>query len=127
MLFEEWEKGTGLGDYDEYKDAERLYDAMDEGFRKEDLFKLRKAMRKEHFLNLCDLASDGRFIEQLHRTERLTSKEIFVDRMITTLRDECNIDVLKVYITYMAEKAKAEEAERIQGLWDDLKGEKPLS
>ena len=123
MLFEEWEKGTGLGDYDEYKMAEGLYNTMPENFTKDELYKLRKAVTKEHFEILATLVNSNNETVQYYRRrqERLTAKENFVDEMIRVLKEECNMDVLAVYATYMAEKAQKDEKERILGIWEDFR------
>ena len=122
MLFEEWEKGTGLDDYDEYRIAEDLYNTMPENFTKDELYKLREAVTKEHFEILATLVNSNNETIQHYRRrqERLTAKENFVDEMIRVLKEECNIDVLAVYATFMAEKAQKDEKERILGLWEDL-------
>lgn len=122
MLFEEWEKGTDLHDYDEYRIAEELYNTMPENFTKDELYKLREAVTKEHFEILATLVnSDNETIQYYRRRqERLTAKENFVDEMIRVLKEECKMDVLAVYASYMADKAQKDEKGRILGLWEDL-------
>ena len=122
MLFEEWEKGTDLHDYDEYKTAEDLYNTMPENFGKEELYNLRKAVTKEHFEILASLVNGNNETIRYYRSrqERLTAKENFTDEMIRVLKDECKIDVLAVYSSFMAEKAQKDEKERILGICEDL-------
>lgn len=125
MLFEEWEKGTDLHDYDEYKLAEDFYMTMPENFTKEELYNTRLSMTKEHFEILASLANSNNETIQFYRRkqERLTAKEDFCDEMIRVLKEECKIDVLAVYSSFMAEKAQKNEKERILGLWEELNGE----
>ena len=123
MLFEEWEKGTDLHDYDEYRIAEELYNTMPENFGKEELYKLRKAVTKEHFEILASLVNCNNETIQYYRRrqERLNAKESFTDEMIRVLKEDCKMDVLAVYSSFMAEKAQKDEKERILGIWEDLR------
>lgn len=126
MLFEEWEKGTDLHDYDEYKLAESLYNVMPNNFDKKKLYKLRLAMTKEHFAFLCSIASNGSKREEIlrERNEKLSAASMFLNEVINTLKTECKMNVIEIYTAHMVEKAKKAERERILGRWEVINGNK---
>lgn len=116
MLFEEWQEGTGLDDYEEYQLAERFYTAMSDSFEKKDLYILRCNMKKEHFKELCDKVLVGNdIIEEMNlRLNKLEQYKSAMDEINATLKKECNIDTYEVYIRFKAEKAKQEEEDRLR-------------
>ena len=125
MLFDEWEEGTGLHDYDEYKQAEAMYSVMPNSFDKKAMYKLRKAMTKEHFAWLCDIVELNSVVakERQNRLDKLSAIAVFMNDVLNTLKDECKMDVIAVYSAHMAEKAQKAERERILGKWEELKND----
>ena len=126
MLFEEWEEGTDLHVYDEYKLAESLYNVMPNNFDKKKLYKLRLAMTKDHFSFLCSLANFNATKEKLvlDRNEELSEKCRFTDRMIHVLKSECDTDVLNLYINHEMAKASFDKAKELNEKWKVLNGNK---
>lgn len=122
MLFEEWEEGTDLHDYDEYKLAESLYNVMPNNFDKKKLYKLRLAMTKDHFSFLCSLANFNATKEKLllDMNEELSEKCRFTDRMIQVLKSELDTDVLNLYINHEMAKASFEKAKELHEKWEEL-------
>ena len=118
MLFEEWTKGTGCANEEEYKLAEKLYSAMPENFQKKDLYDMRMAMNEDHFIALCKLV-EGNYdsLQKVQRQyEKLEARMWTINDMLQTLKDECKMDVIQVYAAHMAEKAQKAERERILGI-----------
>jgi len=122
MLFEEYEKGTGVHSSEEYDLANKLYSAMPEGFSKQKMFDLRNSMDADDFKALCELATKNqdRLDEERNRNEYLTKYAGFIKTMIATLKMECNINCLEVYTAHMADKAARAEKERIGNEWREL-------
>lgn len=122
MLFEEWEEGTGLHDFDEYKTAEELYGAMPNSFQKKDLYALRLAMSKEHFLVLCSIVTinNGALTRLTDDLTKMSKKYKFVMRMIETLKEECAVDVFYTYSQHEASKAQERKLEELNKQWEAM-------
>jgi hypothetical protein len=124
MLFEEWEEGTDLHDYDEYKLAEQLYNVMPNNFDKNKLYKLRLAMTKDHFSFLCSLASmnSARETYLRERNDKLAEKDRFVTDMIDTLNKEMSVDLIHKYILLKGNDALNAKVNELEKKWEELNG-----
>lgn len=126
MLYEEYEKGTGVHSSQEYDMANALYSAMPDTFTKQKMYDLRNSMDADDFKALCVLALNNHetLEEQEKKIFKLEQYKGFVDNVLTVLKDECKINAIEVYTAHMADKASRCEKERIEARWKELQ-EKP--
>ena len=126
MLYEEYEKGTGVHSSEEYDLANELYSAMPDSFSKQKMYDLRNSMDADDFKALCELAlkNQDKLESEQKRNDKLEKYMLFTKTMLDTLKTECNINCLEVYTAHMADKAARAEKERINAKWNEI-AEKP--
>ena len=123
MQFDEWEKGTGLNNREEFELAEKFYLAMPEGFSKQKLYDMRNSMDEQDFLYLCELVVDcDQMVKNAKDSyKRFMDKANFLDAMVDSLKTNGKIDCIATYAALESEKAKKREQELILGTWEELR------
>ena len=121
MLFEEYEKGTGVSSQEEYQLAEKFYTAMPEGFSKQKLFELRNAMDEQDFIYMCELVVDcnDRLAETRRSYQKDVEKAVFLTDMVYKLKEH-NVDCIDMYANFKAEDAKQQILDDVKDMWDDI-------
>ena len=121
MLFEEWEKGTGNRNYEEYKLAEVVYQQMPESFTKEKLYKLKEFMGDD-FKALTEV-----FFNNIESNIRLREENAilgrradFMYRAIDSYKQVQKIDIVSSYAIQRGEDAKLNTYQMVMDEWDNL-------